>query len=144
VRIAIIIEPSHPAESAGLQEGTARGENPGIYKPLSRDPSVRKHNKKKRRGGRGMNAATCKNRVERCAQLMKKAGFDLPNLTQPPNMSYLAGDGRFCACVLISKEGKVALGMPKTELDDVKRSARFDFVGGFEDEVGMIHSIHKA
>ena len=88
-----------------------------------------------------MNAATHKKRVERCTQLMKDEGLDLLMLTKPSNMFYLAGDGRLCAYTLISKEGEVALGMPKTDVEDVKRSARFDIVEGFEDEVGMIHSI---
>jgi Xaa-Pro aminopeptidase len=72
---------------------------------------------------------------------MKKEGLDLLILTKPSNMFYLAGDGRLCAYALISKEGEVALGMPKTDIDDVKRSAHFNLVEGFEDEVGMIHSI---
>ena len=35
----------------------------------------------------------------------------------------------------------IALGVPMTDLEDVKRLAHFDRLKGFEDEVGMIHSI---
>ncbi len=33
------------------------------------------------------------------------------------------------------------MGVPQTDVDDVKRVARFDHIIGFEDEVGMVHSI---
>ncbi len=42
---------------------------------------------------------------------------------------------------MVTREGKVAIGVPKTDVGDVTRLARFDHVVGFEDEVGMIHSI---
>ncbi|MCK9364166.1 MAG: Xaa-Pro peptidase family protein [Syntrophales bacterium] len=80
-------------------------------------------------------------RVQRCAGLMKAAGFDVLLLAKPANMAYLTGDGRLCAYAMITKEGKVALGVPSTDVADVKRLACFDHITGFEDEVGMIHSI---
>jgi Xaa-Pro aminopeptidase len=42
---------------------------------------------------------------------------------------------------MITREGKVALGVPQTDIEDVKHLAHFDHIVGFEDEVGMIHSI---
>lgn len=80
-------------------------------------------------------------RLDRCSRLMKAAGLDVLLLTKPANMFYLTGDGRLCAYALITQEGKVALGVPKTDVDDVKGVAHFDHMVGFEDEVGMIHSI---
>jgi Xaa-Pro aminopeptidase len=62
-------------------------------------------------------------------------------LTKPANMFYLTGDGRLCAYAMIAQDGKVALGVPSTDVEDVKALAHFDHIIGFEDEVGMIHSI---
>ncbi|HNS51855.1 MAG TPA: Xaa-Pro peptidase family protein [Anaerolineae bacterium] len=42
---------------------------------------------------------------------------------------------------MITRGGRVALGVPQTDVEDVKTLARFDQIAGFEDEVGMIHSI---
>jgi Xaa-Pro aminopeptidase len=80
-------------------------------------------------------------RVERCARQMTEAGLDALLLTKPANMYYLTGDGRLCAYVLVTREAQVAMGVPKTDLADVEALARFDRIEGFEDEVGMIHSI---
>jgi len=80
-------------------------------------------------------------RLERCSSLMKETGLDVLLLTKPANMFYLTGDGRLCAFAMVTQEGEVALGVPKTDVDDVRKNARFDHVTGFEDEVGMIHSI---
>jgi Xaa-Pro aminopeptidase len=80
-------------------------------------------------------------RLKRCSLLMKEAGLDCLLLTKPANMFYLAGDGRLCAYAMITQEGKVALGVPQTDVEDVRRLAHFDRLVGFEDEVGMIHSI---
>ena len=80
-------------------------------------------------------------RVARCARLMKTAGLDVLLLAKPANMAYLTGDGRLCAYAMIAKDGQVALGVPATDVEDVKRLACFDHIAGFEDEVGMIHSI---
>jgi Xaa-Pro aminopeptidase len=62
-------------------------------------------------------------------------------LTKPANMFYLTGDGRLCAYAMITQDGKVALGVPMTDLEDVRQLAQFDHLAGFENEVGMIHSI---
>ncbi len=80
-------------------------------------------------------------RLKRCSTLMKEAGLDCLLLTKPANMFYLTGDGRLCAYAMITQEGKVALGVPQTDVRDVGRRAHFDRLVGFEDEVGMIHSI---
>ena len=56
-------------------------------------------------------------------------------------MFYLTGDGRLCAYAMITQKGKVALGVPQTDVKDVKSLAYFNYLVGFEDEVGMIHSI---
>ena len=81
------------------------------------------------------------NRLEKCSHLMKAIGLDTLLLTKPANMFYLTGDGRLCAYAMITQEGKVALGVPSTDVNDVSQLAQFDHITGFEDEVGMIHSI---
>ncbi len=80
-------------------------------------------------------------RLGRCGQLMAAAGIDALLLTKPANMFYLLGDGRLCAYALVSRSGKVAIGVPMTDVEDVKTLAHFDHITGFEDEIGMIHSI---
>lgn len=80
-------------------------------------------------------------RLARCSRHMKEAGLDVLLLAKPANMAYLTGDGRLCAYAMVTKEGRVALGVPSTDVEDVKRLARFDRIAGFDDEVGMIHSI---
>ena len=80
-------------------------------------------------------------RLEQSGQRMKEAGLDALVLTKPSNMFYLTGDGRLCAYAMISKEGKVALGVPSTDVADAMARAYFDEISGFEDEVGMIHSM---
>ena len=54
---------------------------------------------------------------------MKTAGLDVLLLAKPANMAYLTGDGRLCAYAMITKGGKVALGVPSTDVEDVKRLA---------------------
>lgn len=81
------------------------------------------------------------NRVTRCTELMKREGYDALILTKPANMYYLTGDGRLCAYAMVTKEGTVAMGVPQTDIEDVKQNARADFVAGFDDEVGLIHSV---
>ncbi len=81
-------------------------------------------------------------RLEKCSRLMKEEGLDALLLTKPANMFYLTGDGRLCAFAMITRDGGVALGVPRTDVEDVKKYAVFDRIVGFEDEVGMIHSIH--
>lgn len=80
-------------------------------------------------------------RLDRCGHRMKEAGLDALLLTKPSNMFYLTGDGRLCAYAMITQEGQVALGVPSTDVEDVKTLAHFDHIVGFEDEVGMIHAI---
>ena len=80
-------------------------------------------------------------RLAKSTALMQEAGFAALLLTKPANMFYLTGDGRLCAYTMITREGRTALGVPSTDVEDVKRLAHFDHVIGFEDEVGMIHSI---
>jgi Xaa-Pro aminopeptidase len=72
---------------------------------------------------------------------MEHMGLDVLLLTKPSNMFYLTGDGRLCAYAMITRDGKVALGVPVTDVEDVKRLAHVDIISGFDDEVGMIHSI---
>jgi len=72
---------------------------------------------------------------------MKEAGLNVLLLTKPSNMFYLTGDGRLCAYAMITQDGKVALGVPQTDVMDVRQLAHFDHIVGFDDEVGMIHSI---
>ncbi len=74
---------------------------------------------------------------------MKEEGFDALLLTKPANMFYLTGDGRLCAFAIITCDGKVAIGVPQTDIEDVKHAASFDNIMGFKDEVGMIHSIAR-
>jgi Xaa-Pro aminopeptidase len=82
-----------------------------------------------------------RDRIKRCTQLMKTTGLNALLLIKPSNMFYLTGDSRLCAYAMITQDGKVALGVPKTDVEDVKQLAHFDHIVGFEDEVGMIHSI---
>ncbi len=88
-----------------------------------------------------MNATPYLTRLERCSTMMKEAELDALLLTKPSNMQYLTGDGRLCAYAMITQDGKVALGVPSTDVPDVTALAHFDDIAGFEDEVGMIHSI---
>ena len=80
-------------------------------------------------------------RLEKCSYLMRAAGLDALLLVKPANMFYLTGDGRLCSYAMVNQDGGVALGVPMTDVEDVKRLAHFDHVAGFENEVGMIHSI---
>jgi Xaa-Pro aminopeptidase len=80
-------------------------------------------------------------RLERCAALMQGQGFDALILTKPANMFYLTGDGRLCAYAFITSNGSVNMGVPKTDVEEVSQSTGLHDVLGFEDEIGMIHSI---
>jgi Xaa-Pro aminopeptidase len=80
-------------------------------------------------------------RIGRASSLMTKAGLDAVLLTKPQNMLYLVGDGRLCAFTIVSKTGATYVGVPKTDLEDVRRSCASDNILGFEDEVGMLHSL---
>jgi Xaa-Pro aminopeptidase len=80
-------------------------------------------------------------RLANCGELMQQLGMDALLLTKPANMFYLTGDGRLCAYAMIRQDCKVALGVPITDVEDVKAQAHHDKIVGFDDEVGMIHSI---
>lgn len=80
-------------------------------------------------------------RIRKACVLMEHHDLDVIILTNPANMFYLTGDGRLCAYVMVTREGKVAIGVPQTDINDVKDKATMDHIVGFEDEVGMIHSL---
>ena len=80
-------------------------------------------------------------RISRACELMKEHELDVIILINPANMFYLTGDGRLCAYAMVTREGKVAIGVPQTDVEDVKNIATMDYIVGFEDEVGMIHSL---
>lgn len=88
-----------------------------------------------------MNAQDYQRRLAKCGEHMKHLGLDVLLLTKPSNMFYLTGDGRLCAFAMITADGRVALGVPVTDIEDVKALAYHDKLTGFEDEIGMIHSI---
>jgi len=88
-----------------------------------------------------MNSNKYRERLKKCSRHLKEAGLDALLLAKPANMFYLTGDGRLCSFAMITKDGEVALGVPKTDIQDVKELAEFDHIVGFDDEVGMIHSI---
>ena len=88
-----------------------------------------------------MNRQTYQQRLEKVSHHMKEASLDVLLLTKPSNMFYLTGDGRLCAFTMITQDGQVALGVPVTDIQDVKALAYHDHIVGFDDEVGMIHSI---
>lgn len=81
-------------------------------------------------------------RIKRAGELMREQGIDALLLTKPANMFYLTGDGRLCAYAFITRDGKAAIGVPFTDMKDVLALAYFDEMADFEDEVGMLHSIH--
>jgi Xaa-Pro aminopeptidase len=93
------------------------------------------------KGGHAMTDHPYQERLEKCCRLMQAAGLDALLLTKPANMFYLTGDGRLCAYAMITQQGQVALGVPITDVEDVKQLARFDHIVSFDDEIGMIHSI---
>src|SRR5512135_1964330 len=88
-----------------------------------------------------MNAERYQKRIAKVAEHMGHMGIDVLLLTKPSNMFYLTGDGRLCAYAMITQDGKVALGVPVTDVEDVAALAYHDQIVGFDDEVGMIHSI---
>ena len=88
-----------------------------------------------------MKSPTFTRRLRRCSQMMQQAGLSALLLTKPANMFYLTGDGRLCAYAMINQDCQVALGVPVTDLEDVACLAHYDHLTGFDDEVGMIHSI---
>jgi len=84
---------------------------------------------------------TFSERMRRVGGLMETAGLDAILLTKPQNIAYLVGDGRLCAFATISKVGVTYVGVPKTDVEDVKKYCASDHILGFEDEVGMLHSL---
>jgi len=88
-----------------------------------------------------MDAQTYKKRIDKVSLHMRETGLDVLLLSKPSNMFYLTGDGRLCAYTMITQAGKVAIGVPVTDIEDVKAVAYHDHIVGFDDEVGMIHSI---
>jgi Xaa-Pro aminopeptidase len=80
-------------------------------------------------------------RIRRAGELMEKAGLDAILLTKPQNMSYLVGDGRLCAFSIVARSGATYLGVPKTDVEDAKKSCASEHILGFEDEVGMLHAL---
>jgi len=88
-----------------------------------------------------MDAQVYKKRIAILTSHIQESGLDVLLLTKPSNMFYLTGDGRLCAYALITQDGQVALGVPVTDIVDVESLATYDLLVGFDDEVGMIHSI---
>src|SRR4030042_5969829 len=88
-----------------------------------------------------MNTQPFEGRIKVLNAHMMEAGLDVLLLTKPSNMFYLTGDGRLCAYTMITQDGQVALGVPVTDIEDVKTLAYHDLIVSFDDEVGMIHSI---
>ena len=88
-----------------------------------------------------MSTPNFQERLERCAFLMQAQRLDALILTKPANMFYLTGDGRLCAYAFITANGIVTMGVPKTDVGEVRQATHVHDVIGFEDEIGMIHSI---
>ena len=63
-------------------------------------------------------------RIEHAVELMIKHGMDAIILTKPANMFYLTGDGRLCAYAMVTLGGKVAMGLPQTDLEDIQSPLR--------------------
>ena len=80
-----------------------------------------------------MNDQRYKKRLEKVSLHMKEAGLDVLLLTKPSNMFYLTGDGRLCAYTMITQDGRVALGVPVTDIEDVTALAYHDHIVGFDD-----------
>jgi len=80
-------------------------------------------------------------RIRRAGELMEKAGLDAILLTKPQNMTYLLGNGRLCAFAIIARSGTNYVGVPKTDIEDTKKGCASEHILGFEDEVGMLHSL---
>jgi hypothetical protein len=55
-------------------------------------------------------------RTAKAGEQMRYLGIDVLLLTKPFDMFYLTGDGRLCAYTIITQDGKVALGMPVTDI----------------------------
>jgi Xaa-Pro aminopeptidase len=77
-------------------------------------------------------------RLTKCTALMQNDEFDVLLLTSRSNVFYLTGDYRPNTYALVSRSGKVALGVPETDLADAQSLAHLDFLNGFEDEASLI------
>ena len=82
-----------------------------------------------------------KERITRAAELMRAGDIGALLLTKPANLLYFTGASQLCAYAIVSREGELALGVPFIDLDDVSSRAHFDQITGFNDEVGLLHSI---
>lgn len=80
-------------------------------------------------------------RVKRAGKLMIEEGIDALLLVKPQNMQYLTGDGRLCSFAVVTKEGRTIVGIPKTDLIDVKKHSYSEKIIGFENEIEMLHSL---
>jgi len=80
-------------------------------------------------------------RLTKCTLMMRSEEFDVLLVTSRSNLFYLTGDNRTIAYALVTQSGKVALGVPMTDLSDAQTSAHFDLLDGFEDDTTMIQSI---
>ncbi len=91
----------------------------------------------------GANAGSIayKERLARAQKLMDSANINALLLTKPANIAYLTGDSRLCSFAIIPKNGAAYLGVPKIDLQDAVGSSAAKYVLGFEDEVGMLHSL---
>lgn len=85
--------------------------------------------------------AVFKDRIRRAGELMEKAGLGAILLTKPQNITYLLGNGRLCAFAIIARSGENFVGVPKTDVEDTKKGCASEHILGFEDEVGMLHSL---
>lgn len=80
-------------------------------------------------------------RIRRAGELMEKAGLDAILLTKPQNMTFLLGNGKLCAFAIIARGGASYVGVPKTDVEDTRKGCASEHILGFEDEVGMLHSL---
>ena len=83
-------------------------------------------------------------RLARCVGLMEAAGLDALLLSKPANMFYLTGDGRLCAYTMVTRDGRVALGVPMTDVEDVRALACFDLIAGPQVVEAMSRALERA
>ena len=76
-------------------------------------------------------------RIRRCIGLMGEAGLEVLLLAKPANRAYLTGDGRLCAYAMITREGKVPLEVPSTDVAEVKFLNPNSRSGGDEQEIAV-------
>jgi len=73
-----------------------------------------------------------KDRVRRCCRLMRTANLDVLLLTKPPTCSTLPEMAVYAPMRMITQKGKVALGVPQTDVKDVKSLAYFNCLVGLK------------